>query len=184
MPKRATILIVRHAEKPESGDGLSNIGQARAQAYVSYFQNFGVPAPQWNHLLAAANSATSHRPYLTLEPLARALKLQIDASYGDKDLERLAGDLLENPEYDDSNLLICWRHGEILQLAQALGVEGHELPSSANWPDEPWPSCVFGWVLQLRFDGDGKLITSQTACLNQRLMYGDHGQEPPSVNCA
>lgn len=185
MPKRSTVLIIRHCEKPDTGDELSAIGYARAGAYVSYFQNFapGGAALKWTHLIAAANSANSRRPYLTLEPLARATGLEIDASYGDKDMERLAKDLRENPKYEGGNLLICWRHGEILQLAEALGVEAHRLPGSANWPSEPWPGCVFGWVLQLRFETDGGLIESQTVCLNQRLMYADHGQDPPSVRC-
>ena len=186
MPKRSTILIVRHCEKPATTDLLSASGEARALAYSGYFQHYalepeGLPL-KWTHLFAAANSVTSRRPFLTLEPLSKAIGLEIDASRGDKDSEEFAQDLLHDPKFDGGNILICWRHGGILKLTEALGVKAHELPSSANWPSE-WPACVFGWVLQLCFDEHGYLIPAQTRCLNQQLMFGDHGQNPPNVNC-
>ena len=44
----STVLLVRHAEKPDSGPGLTPAGEARARAYASYFTHFtldGAPAP-------------------------------------------------------------------------------------------------------------------------------------------
>jgi len=35
-----TVLIVRHAEKPVEGTGLTPMGEARAQLYAKYFQPF------------------------------------------------------------------------------------------------------------------------------------------------
>jgi len=35
----ATVLIIRHAEKPDSGTGLAPAGEVRAQAYIGYFQH-------------------------------------------------------------------------------------------------------------------------------------------------
>src|SRR5215475_11683247 len=70
----ATILIIRHAEKPEIGTGLSSEGQARAESYVKYFQNFSFKseAVQLDYLVAADDSDHSQRSRLTLEPLGRA----------------------------------------------------------------------------------------------------------------
>jgi len=180
MPTSANILLVRHAEKPGSGTDLAPAGQARAQAYVAYFQNYaigGTPVrPQY--LFAAADSDNSHRPRLTMEPLAQALGLSINDKHADKDFARVAEVLLTHPQYNGSNVVVCWHHGEILDLAAALGASAATLPASANWPAK-WPGDVFGWVLQLCYDAEGTLIPAQTACLSEQLMYDDCGQQPP-----
>ena len=38
----SVVIIVRHAEKPDTGDGLAPAGDARANAYVDYFKHFTV----------------------------------------------------------------------------------------------------------------------------------------------
>src|SRR6266699_3494061 len=40
--RNATVLIIRHAEKPETGKHLSPAGVSRAQAYVSYFKSLRI----------------------------------------------------------------------------------------------------------------------------------------------
>ena len=185
MLRNTNILIIRHGEKPSTGDGLTLPGQARAQAYVSYFQNYLIDAEplKWTALFAAASSTTSRRPYLTLEPLAKTLGLTIDAKYDDKDPETFVRFLNEHPNFENANILVSWRHSGMLELAEALGVEAHKLPTSANWVSKPWPACVFGWVLQICFNEHGEINTDKTQCVSQKLMFGDHGQNPPSANC-
>src|SRR5437870_2950563 len=75
----ATILIIRHAEKPDSGPGLTPAGHERAEAYVQYFKTFTLDSKplKLDALFAAADSEKSHRPRLTLEPLSKALGLKI-----------------------------------------------------------------------------------------------------------
>ena len=75
----SNILLIRHAERPDSGQGISPAGRARANAYVNYFKNYtlggtspGVPV-EIGHLFAAADSSESERPSLTITPLALAL---------------------------------------------------------------------------------------------------------------
>lgn len=181
MPKNTNILMIRHAEKPKSGTGLAVAGQERAQAYVIYFQNYSLNSSivKFDYLFAAANSSESHRPKLTIQPLATAIGLDINAKHKDKKYQKVADDILQNSKYDSSNILICWHHGEILDLAAALGAKG--LPPASHWPTKPWPGKVFGWVLQLCYDGDGNIIPTQTICINQQLMYDDHGKNPPAV---
>jgi hypothetical protein len=182
MPKNATILMVRHAEKPASDADptLAVPGQERAQADVIYFQHYALGATplKISYIFAAANSDASERPYLTIAPLAAALKLDIDAKHKDKDYQQVADDLLQNAKYDNAATLICWHHGEILALAAALGVNAAALPPSAHWPPGPWPAEVFGWVLQLVYDASGAIDPTQTCCLSQRLVYDDNGKEP------
>jgi len=38
----AVILVIRHAEKAESGPGLSAQSEARAKSYVNYFKSFRI----------------------------------------------------------------------------------------------------------------------------------------------
>src|SRR5690349_15429001 len=83
-PKNSVVLIIRHAEDADSGDGISSLGQERAEAYKNYFLNFAVDSKRLepNVIFAAQDSKKSHRPRLTLEPFAKAAKLPIDTRFG------------------------------------------------------------------------------------------------------
>ena len=178
MPKNTNILMIRHAEKPDSGSDLAVAGQERAQAYVVYFQHYSLNSSlaKLDYLFAAADSSASHRPRLTIQPLADAIGLAINDKHKDKDYQKVADDILQNAKYEQKNILICWHHGEILDLATALGATG--LPPASNWPTS-WPGDVFGWLLQLCYDDKGAIIPAQTICINQKLMFDDHGKNPP-----
>ena len=41
-PKDAVVLIIRHAEDAGGGDGISPLGEQRAEAYKNYLLNFTV----------------------------------------------------------------------------------------------------------------------------------------------
>jgi hypothetical protein len=77
MPASATIFLVRHGEKPDSGTGLSPAGQARADAYVKYFQNLQDPQGKiihWDQLCLHARIRTIVIvPHLLSHPLQRQL---------------------------------------------------------------------------------------------------------------
>jgi hypothetical protein len=186
MPKNTNVLLIRHGEKPASGDDLAVAGQERAQAYVIYFQNYAIQSGpsgsgpvKLNYLFATANSGKSDRPDLTITPLSEAIGVSIDAKHKDKDYAKVADDILQNSKYDNSNVLICWHHGEILDLATALGVDASKLPKASNWPPS-WPGSEYGWLLQLCYNGDGDLVDTQTLCINEQLMYDDQNDPPGS----
>ena len=85
-PKDAVVLIIRHAEDADSGDGISPLGQQRAEAYKNYFLNFTVDSKprEPNVIFAAKDSKKSHRPSLTMEPFAKAANLKIDTRFGNE----------------------------------------------------------------------------------------------------
>jgi hypothetical protein len=164
----ATILIIRHAEKPELGPDLSSEGQRRAEAYVQYFSNFQVDghALAIDSLIAAADSKQSRRPRLTLRPLSKALNLKINDHFDDKDYAGLA-EYLQTKQHGKA-ILICWHHGSIPDLVEALGATPWTLLPAGRWPPDQ-----FSWVLQLRFDHNGKLIPAETRCIAPRVMPQD-----------
>jgi hypothetical protein len=177
MPANLTVFLIRHAEKSDSGDGLTAGGTARAQKYVQYFQNQirydGQPI-RWNFLFASAESAKSDRPSLTIQPLSEAIHLDIDTRFEDKRFQDLVKELEKNNghKFDNSNVLICWHHGQILNLESALGANSASLPASAHWPSS-WPNKVYGWLLKIYFTSDGTLDQEHTEAVNERLMPAD-----------
>ena len=177
MPPSLTVYLVRHAEKPSSGTGLSSAGQARANAYVNFLQSLTDPSGQtikWGYLFASAESDHSARPFLTIQPLAQAIGKTIDPNYKDKHFSKLVQFIQENPQkqFDRSHILICWHHGQILDLARSLGAECNTLPPESNWP-ATWPGEVFGWLLKIYYKSDGTLHEKQTQAINEKLMPDD-----------
>jgi hypothetical protein len=176
MPGDATIYLIRHAEKPPSGNGLSPAGQARANAYVIYFQNLQDPQGktiQWDYLFACKDSENSDRPVLTITPLANAINKTIDSHYKDTHYPDLVTDLQQNAkQFAGKNILICWHHGEILQLAEAMGASCATLPAASTWPST-WPGEVFGWLLKAYYKSDGTIHHSLSQTINEKLMFDD-----------
>jgi hypothetical protein len=164
----ATIFVIRHAEKPEIGSGLSAEGQARAQAYVRYFQSLRPDSHplHLDYLVAADDSEHSQRSRLTLEPLAQAIGLKPDLRFQSKQPEQLAQELQSRSHGE--NILICWHHREIPALLEALGAEPGRL-----LPQGEWPSQQFGWMIELRYDLQGRLIKGKSRRIKEHLMPGD-----------
>jgi hypothetical protein len=174
MPKSATLLVIRHAEKPGDPDdtGLTPAGQARAHAYVAYFQTLTldkerIAAPSW--LIAKADEAESRRAVLTLEPLAAALGLPIDSELREEQTRELAQRLHEEARYDGATTLVCWSHKHLPKLVKALGAPKSLLP-------DDWPEGVFDWLLRLDYAAAGELASATRH--EQRLMFGDCASLP------
>src|SRR5512132_3772528 len=132
-PKDAVVLIIRHAEDAGSGDGISPLGEKRAEAYKNYFLNFAVDSKRLEPeaVFAAKDSKKSHRPRLTLEPFAKAAKLKIDTRFGNNQSADLAADLRANQP--GKVILICWRHPYIPALLGALGANPKTFLPKGKW---------------------------------------------------
>jgi hypothetical protein len=167
-PKNSVVLIIRHAEDADSGDGLSPRGEQRAEAYKDYFLNFTVDSKRREPavIFAAKDSKKSHRPRLTMEPFAKAANLKIDTRFGNNQSADLAADLRANQQ--GKVILICLRHPYIPALLRALGAN----PESFL-PKGKWPGSVYDWVILLSFDQDGHLIPSSSRRTNEHLLPGD-----------
>jgi hypothetical protein len=167
--KDAVVLIIRHAEKPETGFELAPAGVERANKYPGYFKNFTVDETplKLDALFATEDSKGSHRPRLTIEPLAHSLGMTIDTQFKADECEQIAAEL--RTKRHGSAILICWHHGEIPKLVQALGADPAQVIPGSTWPGE-----VFGWVIQLRYDKEGNL--KDATRINENLMPDDAGR--------
>ena len=167
-PKNATVLIIRHAEDAGSGDGISPLGQQRAEAYKNYFLNFTVDSKRREPavIFAAKDSKKSHRPRLTMEPFAKAANLKIDTRFGNDQSADLAAELRANQQ--GKVILICWRHPYIPALLGALGATPETF-----LPNGKWPGAVFDWIILLSYDQNGHLIPSNSRRTNEHLLPSD-----------
>jgi broad specificity phosphatase PhoE len=164
--KNAVILIIRHAEKPDSGSRLSADGEIRAKSYVNYFKSLtldGQPL-KLDYLFAAADSKESSRPRLTIEPTSKTFGVAIDSRFKDKNFLELAAEIRGRPH--GKTILVAWHHGEIPGLLRALGADPNQLIPNAKWPED-----VFGWLIELRYDADGQLV--ETRRINENLLPDD-----------
>ncbi len=167
-PKNAVVLIIRHGEKPDSGPYLSPIGQQRAEAYKNYFLNFTVDSKSLrpDAIFAAKDSKESQRPRLTVEPFAKAAGLPVDAHISSDHSAKLAAALRAKEE--GKRILVSWHHTYIPDLLRALGADPKSLLPRGKWPDS-----VFGWVIMLSYDQNGRLIPAGTRRIDEHLMPDD-----------
>jgi hypothetical protein len=158
----ATVLIIRHAEKPDSGTGLSPAGEARANAYAEFFKSLTLDGSPLHigTLVATADSSESRREELTLEPLSRIMGLPIQQPFADDAVKELVGWLGQGRP--DGNILIAWHHGMVPKLLANLGVD-----PSTILPGGRWPADVFNWVVMLRFDSNGKVVPSHCRLVHE-----------------
>src|SRR5437660_5163696 len=166
-PNGSVVLIIRHAEDADSGQGISPLGEKRADAYKNYFLNFTIDSQRLEPkaVFAAKDSKKSHRPRLTVEPFAKAAKLKIDTRFGNSQSAELAADLRANQQ--GKVILVCWRHPHIPALLGALGAN-----PKTFLPNGKWPGAVYNWVILLSFDRNGHLIPSSSRRIDEHLMPG------------
>ena len=139
------VLVTRHAEKsPDLNDPhLTSAGEQRAMLLATYIpEQFGKP----DFIFATANSKHSSRPFETVLPLSQAVGVPIDQSYADQDYGALALILRGSEKYHGKSVLICWHHGNIPSLLNAIGA------LVGTYPD-PWPKMTFNMIIKLTIEG-------------------------------
>ena len=112
-----------------------------------------------NYIFATKKSKNSNRPVETVTPLATALNLPLNdgCADNDADIRKMTGAILN--DHPGKIILVCWHHGKIPDIAQALGI-----------PKPPkWDGKVFDRVWQITFSKGKASILD----LPQMLLFGD-----------
>jgi hypothetical protein len=130
------VVIIRHGEKPETGDNLSCQGENRAlQLPKVLFAKFKTPDYILVPTLGTGESTQHARMFETLTPFAVKYNLTIDSKYGEKDYANVAHHVLKQ----NGTVLLVWEHKAIPKIAAALGV--HNPP---EWKGDDFDSI---WVV-------------------------------------
>ncbi len=148
-----TLLVMRHAEKLQDDDDphLDPAGLARAQKLVAYIPSaFGTP----DAVIAAADSHHSVRPRETVTPLAQSIQLPVLTPYADSQFVELAAKLRDQSAFPQKLIVVCWHHGEIPQLMQAMGASAGSYPAK-------WDHNVFGLILKTELSADATVSVRQ-----------------------
>jgi hypothetical protein len=161
------VIIIRHAEKIPGEKHLDQKGYERAGALPYYFG--ATPLynnPSIGHVFAAGvdgldRSYESLRPIETCTPTADYLELSLNVDFKPLQTAELAKELLTNPKYNNSTVLVCWPHERIADLTKALGVD-----DSGKWSDE-----IFDQVYLLTYGQGNKKPKFQK--ILQKLLFGD-----------
>jgi hypothetical protein len=111
-----------------------------------------------------------NRPYNTVEPLANHLKLSIDSSIRRNDSVG-AADAVRNYK-GRGNILICWEHSQLTDIALAIGVIQYAEDSGWNGAIE-YPHKRFDliWVIPAPY-------TQITSVESEKVPVLDDGKTP------
>jgi len=187
-----TILVIRHAEKPEPGGETAGVdeeggrdaksltprGWQRAGAWTELFVpslavERPLPAPSaifasapstGQEDVAGAASSKSKRPLETISGLAAKLGVNVDLRFS-KGQEAALASVISLVE---GVVLVCWQHEDITTIARGLG------PISADVPGV-WPSDRFN--VMFRFDRPGRAASWTFSQVVPVMLDGDK-QEP------
>ena len=120
----AQIVILRHAEKPASGNELSTRGWDRARALPALFTSrtelnvFGAPA---EIIGMSQKPGHSLRSVQTVSFLSQSLNLHTNTDYRPGDVEQLVSDVSQDARLDGKTIVICWHRKNLPDLIEAFG---------------------------------------------------------------
>jgi hypothetical protein len=130
------VVIIRHGEKPETGDNLSCQGENRALKLPEVLhQKFNKPDYTYVPSLSLGDSTSYARMFQTVSPFAIKYDLTVNSQFDEKDGKNLADDVLKKT----GTVLLVWEHSAIPLIVKKLGVE--------NPPD--WKGSDFDsiWII-------------------------------------
>lgn len=128
------VVIIRHGEKPDSGNNLSCAGLNRAMALPAVLDNIiGTPDYTYVPTINTGKKTSSVRMLQTITPFAVQKNLTINSKYKETDTIGAAEDV----RLKSGIVLMVWEHSNIPGLARNLKVKGN-LSWASNDFDSIW----------------------------------------------
>ena len=143
-PPVLRVVLIRHGEKPASGDNLSCAGLNRALALPAALNKLLPVPPDYTFVPLIGTDGkdtTSIRMLQTVMPYAVQHNLTINSDY---EADNAAG-LAKKLRRCRGTVLVVWEHINILKIAKKLGIK-----APLNWPDADFDSI---WTIS--FGGGG-----------------------------
>ena len=155
-------MIIRHAEKPsdkaDGGDNLSCQGQNRAlQLPAVLIKKMGKPDYTYVPALKLDKNTAHSRMFQTVTPFAVKYNLHINSKYKANDYAGVA----KNVQKKNGSVLMVWSHGEMADLAGALGVDNPPKWNSADF-DSMWVVTYANGKAELSVEQEG--LSPSTSC--------------------
>ncbi|GIJ91152.1 hypothetical protein Asppvi_010117 [Aspergillus pseudoviridinutans] len=161
MQAASTVYMIRHAEKPDDGSPhLSSRGLARAEHLREYFgkgSGFDI-----GYIIAEHPRQDSRlHPYETVKPLVDDLGVPFNIEIDRDDAAGVASAV--NKYKGASNILICWEHHNLSNIAKAIGIEGFAEGSGGSG-EVKYPGSHFDlvWVVPAPYDKITRVLSQDT----------------------
>lgn len=143
-PPVLRIALIRHGEKPDSGDNLSCAGLNRALALPAVLNKLLPVPPDYTFVPLIGTDGkdtTSIRMLQTVTPYAVQHNLTINSDY---EADNPVG-LAKRLRRCRGTALVVWEHVNLIKIAKELGIK-----EPLNWPDTDFDSI---WIIS--FSGGG-----------------------------
>lgn len=150
------VVMIRHGEKPDSGDNLSCQGENRAlQLPAVLYQKFNIPDYTYVPTLDSGKATKHSRMFQTVGPFAIKYNLMVDSKYGTDDYAKVAKNVLEKT----GTVLMVWEHKAIPLIAGQLGVKNPPSWEGSDF-DSIWVITYPNGKAELSLDKEGIVPSS------------------------
>ena len=159
------VVIIRHGEKPESGNNLSCAGLNRSLALPDVLDTLtGKPDFTYVPTFESGKKSKSVRMFQTITPFAVQKNLTINSSFKETDTVGAALEVKKKR----GMLLMIWEHSNIPGLARNLGVKG-----DLSWKGFDFDSI---WIIDFRETDSKGNLKNPSLTIEQENIH-------PSIAC-
>ena len=131
------VIIIRHGEKPSTGDNLCPKGLDRANQLPAVLDKVaGIPDYTYIPQVNTGKTTRSVRMLQTITPFAVEHNLVLNTAFKNDDIKNVAADVLKKTGV----VLMVWEHSNIPDIAKALGIK-----DKLKWKDEDYGSI---WIIE------------------------------------